>query len=115
CHAIGEIDVEFAAVHPQLLGFGLEAKELLANCRAGIAGQEGDEQLAGLDAAPLCERISCDRASQIGSGPQNYRRTKTKAPLDCLFDPLGQRNQVALVSSENNVAALHVGLRIKEA
>src|ERR1019366_1269505 len=80
----------------------------------GIAGQEGDEQLAGLDAAPLCERISCDRASQIGSGPQNYRRTKTKAPLDCLFDPLGQRNQVALVSSENNVAALHVGLRISQ-
>jgi len=60
------------------------------------------------------ERISGDHGSHFGRGAKDDSGAKTEGPLDRVLNPLGERNQVSFLRRENDVPALHVGLRVPE-
>src|SRR5438445_8660853 len=110
-YAVGKIDVEFAPGDPQFLGIGFDSEKRFPSVRGGICGEEGDEKFAWVKVA-MRERIFLYYISQVRRGAKNHAGAKAEAALDLVLDPPCESRQVALFSSENDVAALDIGLWI---
>ena len=67
-HAVGVVDIEFAAYHAQFLGFAFNPQYPFAHFRRRLTLKELDEQFARVDIATRGERVGRDDAPQVGRG-----------------------------------------------
>src|SRR6266853_2158974 len=77
-NAVREISVEFAADGVEFFGREFLFTENFAGGIAGIAGQESDQELGGVNVWLFCERIVLDDRAQVVGSAQNDFRTTSK-------------------------------------
>ncbi len=77
-NAVREIRVEFAADRVEFFGREFLFAENFARGVAGIAGQESDQELGGVNVWLFCERIVLDDRAQVVGSAQNDFRTTSK-------------------------------------
>ena len=75
----------------QFLGVRLKAEKRGVRFRAGIAGEEGNQEFAGLDIWAVGERVGGDRLSQFVLGAEDDFGAEAELALDCVLDLLCQR------------------------
>lgn len=95
-------------------GAGVDVAKFGVSFWSGIASQETDEEFAGMDVAAFGEGVSRDDIAQFTGCAVNDAGAKAEFAFDGFFDAFRKRGEVALAGTENDVAAIDVGLAAGE-
>jgi hypothetical protein len=96
----------------KFLGICFDFEDLIPGFRTGVIGEERNQKFAWIDGPTLSEWVSGNHILKLGRCANDDVDAKTEAPLYRILDALGQRSEVSLFRSENDIATLHVSFRI---
>src|SRR5262245_12828366 len=88
--------------------------KVLLGIFAGLSSQKKGMELTWLNVGSLCERIIGNDGAELSHGSQHDFRTASEFSCDGLLDASCHEVQITFRCLENNVAALHVSLRLLE-
>ena len=112
--AVGEVNVEFAIGDVEFLGREFLFAEIFAGFIARIGSEKRDEKFIGLDVGTFGKGIFRDDTTKFCRGAKNHFGAAGEFLFDGLLDAFCDESEIAFICFENDIPALHVGLRVFE-
>jgi len=113
-HAVGEIDVQLAAIQVDFLGSDFELEKAFASFIGWQSAQEPHPKFVRFYAATLGEGIASDDVAEFRKGSHNYVRAEAGFAFDAVLDLRGDSGEIAFAGAEGDIATLEESLDILE-